>query len=154
MQVKNKILIIVLLCLFSLHSCGDDILTPIPPSWDPPQPIDSLLLGSWVLENEYDKIIVTFYEDNDLFIQYQTNQYLSGEEKRNWSTNGDTLIMPFIVNLATNRFLDYTYIVNNDGKQLFVELIKYPYLPGDIPLIGYVPPLKTTKGTFIKIEEN
>jgi hypothetical protein len=72
-RFKQKFLLFAIIGFIVVGSvaCNEgDSGLPNPPSWEPPQPIDNSLLGSWILANEYDTTIVTFYENNDCVIKY------------------------------------------------------------------------------------
>jgi len=158
---KYIFVIIMLICLNVLATaCGDDC-SPLPqPKWELPQPIDSLLLGSWeaidVDIDPYNSLIITFYENNKFIVRTEiyTLEEVYEYEYR-WSINGDILVMPDFYDYNTGHFFDYKYNLIADGNLLYVELIKYPSKQkhcGVFDLVYRIPPLLISKGIFKKME--
>ena len=127
---------------------------PKPPKWETPQPIDTLLLGSWELIEENISLppvfrtqIITFCENNK-YINKTTSKGNINELEHHWSVNGDELVMPDFFDLKMGRFAGYTYSFSEDGQQLYVNLIHYPNV-GNAELVA---PLGMTKGTYKRLE--
>jgi len=165
--MKSKILIMTaLLCLCWFSSCDDDgDCNYKPPKWELPQPIDTLLLGSWkAIEGDlfdplYMSQIITFYENNKfvdfrkITFTYQDTAYEYENEHR-WSVKADTLLMPDYYDGKTMHFSDYTYSLSDNENLLYVILINYPYVTcGDFPLDTRIMSLGGTKITFKKLED-
>jgi len=127
-----KKMLLLLVGFFLLAGCGDDC-SPLPqPKWELPQPIDSLLLGSWeAIEGSLIDMggsqLITFYENNKYSMTLcrfdNVNEY-----EYHWSVNGDTLVMPDFYDSRTMRFSDYIYSISADGNLLSVKLIYYPFV--------------------------
>jgi len=111
-------------------ACKDDCYRK-PPKWEALQPIDTLLLGTWVsVESEVAEVkwyvFITFYEDNKCIIK---GSYFTNPEKEyRWSVNGNKIVMPDFYEHRTGHFADYTYSFNSDKNLLYMELVNYSYL--------------------------
>ena len=134
---KKKMIITatMILCLIGFATaCNDKCDVPTPPSWIAPQPIDTLLLGSWELiesdlmlsDVNYTQVI-TFYENNTWVREANFNGNIIGGEGR-WSVKNDTLVMPDFFDRRTGRFNDYTYSLSADGELLSVKLMNYSFI--------------------------
>ena len=157
--MKRKIFLLwaVLVFVFTVTSCEDDSWKF--PKWELPQPMDTLLLGSWE-QIEGDVInfggtqIITFYENNKYINKITDKKGTVEEYEYRWSVNGDTLVMPDFCDNRTRRFNDYIYNVSSDGKQLTVELIHYSWVgKGYFTMEPIIAPFEIDKGTFKKLEK-
>jgi len=156
-------MLLLLVGFFLLTGCKDDGCPErTPPKWELPQPIDTLLLGSWkAIEVDgyllgtgwFQNQEVTFYDNNRFVIVYEFDTGIYENEYR-WSVNGDTLVMPDFYEYRTGRFEDYTYHLNADENLLYVNLINYPWVGNcDFTLEGTISAFSGTKVTFKKLEE-
>jgi len=125
-----------------ITACGDEGNSIKPPKWEAPQPIDSLLLGSW---NFNDYITISFYENNECVIKYNGASYYGNdyEEARNWYVNKDTLILPGSYDVRVMRFPAYQYDLK-DNNLLYLTFINYPFVgKGPFTMQGPLAPLGT-----------
>jgi len=158
-NIKKHVLIITMFfILVGLNSCSSDCNNLKLPKWELPQPIDTLLLGSWeLIEEDYVlssdiKRIITFYENNK-YINKTISKDQVWASEHHWYVNDDTLVMPDFFDNGTGRFVDYTYNYSVDKKLLCVKLIRYPYIcKGEFPNMLIVP-LGIVQGTFKKLED-
>ena len=156
--MKKKILLLCAFLVFATVGCKDDCNPPKPPKWELPQPIDTLLLGSWeLIEGSLFGVgyiqVVTFYENNKYILKItDTTRNTVTEHENYWSVNGDTLVMLDFYDSRTGHFADYKYNFSNDGKLLYVELIDYPFVGNCDFTLELIVPLIITKGTFKKLE--
>lgn len=153
-KIKQKLLLFATIGFIIVlnTACEEDL---VPPKWELPQPIDPLLVGSWISDWELAKghTIVTFYENNECIIKHQNGGGYITEEFRNWYVEGDTLILPGSYDSRMMRFPAYKYNLQ-DEELLNIDLIIYPFVGCDeFTAEGYFGPLgNMTPITYKKLE--
>ncbi|MCL2039782.1 MAG: hypothetical protein FWG85_05065 [Bacteroidetes bacterium] len=139
---------LLIVAMVFVVGCEKDVCDVKPPKWNPPQPIDILLLGSWKLDWKFNDesigyTIVTFYENNECIIKHQSDYVYSDEEFRNWYVEYDTLILPGSYDSRVMRFPAYKYKLEGNDL-LYIEFINYPFVGcGNFTLEGPLSPLGT-----------
>jgi len=165
--LKQKILLlakvgcVILITATIIAACGDGDCGPLaPPKWELPQPIDTLLLGSWkaIEGDNFDSLymsqIIIFYENNIFSVRTEIYTWEEVyESEYRWSVNSDTLVQPDFYEYRSGRFNDYTYSLSADENLLYINLINYPWICKKCTMEGITTSLGVSKRTFKKLEE-
>ena len=157
MKIKFFILIIILWSVM-LVACSDNCNRK-PPKWEAPQPIDTLLLGSWesVEGNASEvkwSILITFYENNKCIIK--RSYFTNPDNEYRWSVDGNKIVMPDFYDHRYGHFADYTYSFSEDKNLLYVKFIDYPMITGFciFTMEGRTMPLGGNAVTYKRLEED